>query len=440
MEFLFTYTPLKFFVQDFWRDEAFSVLLAQKDITSLLQLTAQDFNPPLYYLLLKLWMTIFGSSEIAVRSLSFIFYWGTLYTVFLILRDIVKLSEKKASLYLLFVIFNPLLIYYAFEARMYTMFAFFAALSFYSFYMRRIRLYLLVTGIGLLTHYFMVLVLLSQVVFAYTSAYGKRHLRSMLKKMVLPSIFFIIWLLFIKTQKQTIVDSFWIPALEPKELFLIPAYLYTGYEAQLGFLAQKNISLLFWISTTIAALLGWGVIQMKRNHNHHNCQVLLYFLYWAGIPVLTVLVLSVFKPLFLPRYLIFAVIGLLISLICILEFTRAKWKLIFIFLLATLTLGFHGMQIKHRGKTSVGKTIREIKALAKQNDVIYVTNELDYFTAQYYFDKNRVFIYGKTYTEVPSYVGKALIPKERITNQLPIFPKKAFVLKNEYEYDIQSLY
>ncbi len=440
MEFLFTHTPLKFFVQDFWRDEAFSVLLSQKDIISLLKLTAQDFNPPLYYLFLKIWMTIFGSSEIAVRSLSFVFYWGTVYVVFMILRDMIKLPEKKASLYLLFVIFNPLLVFYAFEGRMYTMFAFFAALSFYSFYLRKTRMYLLVTVLGLFTHYFMVLALLAQAIFTYASPYGKTHLKPMVKKMLLPSILFIVWLLFVKTQKQTIVDSFWVPPLHLPEFFLIPAYIYTGYEAHLGFLAQKNIFLLFWITTTIGVLLGWGVIQLKKNHNHHSYPVMLFFLYWVSIPVLTVLLLSVFKPLFLPRYLIFTVIGLLIFLICVLEFTHKKWKLVFILLLAALTLGFHNMQMTYRVKAPVGKMMREIKALAKQNDVIYVTNELDYFTAQYYFDKDRVYVYGKTYAEIPSFVGKALIPKERVTNQLPTFPQKAFVLKNENEYDIQSLY
>ena len=52
IEYFFSHTPFLYFVQSFWRDEAFSVLLAMKSVPNLLYNTAQDYNPPLYYLLL----------------------------------------------------------------------------------------------------------------------------------------------------------------------------------------------------------------------------------------------------------------------------------------------------------------------------------------------------------------------------------------------------
>ena len=104
IQFLFTRTPLAYFVASLWRDEAFSYLMARLPIHQLLWATAQDANPPLYYLLLKLWMGIFGTSEIALRSLSLIFFWATLYVVYLILKEVYALGTKKSLFYLLFFI------------------------------------------------------------------------------------------------------------------------------------------------------------------------------------------------------------------------------------------------------------------------------------------------------------------------------------------------
>ncbi|HEU5122140.1 MAG TPA: hypothetical protein VFT59_04805 [Candidatus Saccharimonadales bacterium] len=47
-------------MQSVWFDEAYSIILAKKPISELLYLTSIDTHPPLYYLLLKLWASIFG--------------------------------------------------------------------------------------------------------------------------------------------------------------------------------------------------------------------------------------------------------------------------------------------------------------------------------------------------------------------------------------------
>jgi uncharacterized membrane protein len=57
--------------ESIWMDEAFSVVWAKKDLMSLDRSTAAvETHPPLYYILLHLWMLAFGQSEAAIRSLS----------------------------------------------------------------------------------------------------------------------------------------------------------------------------------------------------------------------------------------------------------------------------------------------------------------------------------------------------------------------------------
>ena len=57
-----------------WLDEANSALIASRGFVSVIDSLRHENNLPGYYFLLSLWMRIFGDSEIALRSLSAIFY------------------------------------------------------------------------------------------------------------------------------------------------------------------------------------------------------------------------------------------------------------------------------------------------------------------------------------------------------------------------------
>jgi hypothetical protein len=107
-------------------------------------------------------------------------------------------------------------------------------------------------------------------------------------------------------------------------------------------------------------------------------------------------------------------------------------------LLLYLNINYNTFQIKERKKMDLKKIIFEIKNISKANDVIYVVNELDFHVAQYYFGEEKVYIYDKKYEEIPNYVGKILIPKSKIRYELPTYPKKAFILYPNGEYEIQS--
>jgi hypothetical protein len=56
-----------------WLDEALSVNIAALPVPDLFEALRQDGHPPLYYLLLHGWIELFGSGDVAVRSLSIVF-------------------------------------------------------------------------------------------------------------------------------------------------------------------------------------------------------------------------------------------------------------------------------------------------------------------------------------------------------------------------------
>jgi mannosyltransferase len=56
-----------------WLDEALSVNIAKLSFSDLVTALRQDGHPPLYYLVLKVWMSFFGSGDTSVRALSGVF-------------------------------------------------------------------------------------------------------------------------------------------------------------------------------------------------------------------------------------------------------------------------------------------------------------------------------------------------------------------------------
>lgn len=118
--------------QSLWLDEATSALVAKMSIYDIsTKFLPGDFHPPLYYLLLKYWSNIFGTSEVALRTPSIIFGVATIYLVYLIGKKIFNKNIGLLSSLLLAT--SGLHVYYSQEARMYSLAAMLVSASIYLF-------------------------------------------------------------------------------------------------------------------------------------------------------------------------------------------------------------------------------------------------------------------------------------------------------------------
>lgn len=442
---LFTDTPLKYFVQSMWRDEAFSYLLAKQNIIKILLTTAKDANPPLYYLILHFWMGVFGTSEVALRTLSFLFFLGTLYIAGMFLLEIFRFSVKKTLQYLLLFVLNPVLQYYAFETRMYSLFALLAVLSFYYLYKRKFRLYILFTILGLYTHYFMIFAVLSQITYLIIMyRYKVLHYGAMYMKI---GLLFIPWLILVVISKPPIDQGFWIAKPNLFTYLNLPALLLTGYEDQYALLTYRLLPFLTIFLYGMIFYVIYKNVKSKKTRRMHIPNVQeqnslgLYLFCWVVVPVLMILSISFFKPLYLPRYIIFITVGLIFLLIFVIQKVhKSRLARLFFILLFIASFFYSQMQVINRHRQNLKRTLIEINKSAGKKDYIYVTNELFFHTAQYYIPEKQVFIYGKNYEQIPWYVGKVLIPKDRLKSSLPVYPRKAYILKDDLSVTIQALY
>lgn len=113
--------------QSLWNDEGASYAMTLRAPADILTNTAADIHPPGYYLLLKGWTTLAGTSELALRMVSALASILTLASVYALGRSLFGRDAGAIAALLLAV--NTFAIYYAQEARMYALLGLWATLS-----------------------------------------------------------------------------------------------------------------------------------------------------------------------------------------------------------------------------------------------------------------------------------------------------------------------
>jgi hypothetical protein len=157
--------------QSLWYDEGVTAIVAQYDPATLIRWTADDIQPPLYYLLVSAWGRLAGWSEWSLRFPS-LFFGVLLVPLMAVLTRRLTQSPLAAHIAAWITALHPLLLYYSQEARMYTMLVALGVLAGYcllraarSVFRREQRLawigYILAAATAIYTHYFAIFLLLA---------------------------------------------------------------------------------------------------------------------------------------------------------------------------------------------------------------------------------------------------------------------------------------
>ncbi|MDX1412816.1 MAG: glycosyltransferase family 39 protein [Candidatus Promineifilaceae bacterium] len=172
-------TGLRFYEiaeQSFWNDEGNSARLSERSLPLIIEGTASDIHPPLYYVMLRGWRELLGEDEFGLRAFS---AFAGVLTVAATLSLAILLFKKNtwrdtpvfpALLAAFLAAINPALIYYSRETRMYALLSLLGAVStivlirWLNAQRRRYwaALYITLAAAGLYTHYFFPAILLLQ--------------------------------------------------------------------------------------------------------------------------------------------------------------------------------------------------------------------------------------------------------------------------------------
>jgi mannosyltransferase len=105
----------------FWIDEGLSVGISSHHLSDIPDVLRQDGSPPLYYLLLNVWMRVFGSGEADTHAMSVAFALALVPVAWVAARAL--FGDRAAWIAALLAAIDPFMTYYAQETRMYTLVA-----------------------------------------------------------------------------------------------------------------------------------------------------------------------------------------------------------------------------------------------------------------------------------------------------------------------------
>jgi mannosyltransferase len=163
----------------YWYDESLTVIRLDHGFRGMLEATAQGVTPPLYYILAWLWQHVFGSGELALRSLSALLGTATVPVVYAAARELA--SRRAALIAAALAATSPLLIWYSQELRTYPLLIFLAAVSFLFFAyalerpeIRWLWAWALASSLALTTHYFALALIVPEAVWLLFRARARR--------------------------------------------------------------------------------------------------------------------------------------------------------------------------------------------------------------------------------------------------------------------------
>ncbi len=392
-----------------------------------------SFEPPFYYLLLHFWMKLFGTSEIAARSLSLTAFAGAVVIVIFWSEQLFK-KHWLSWWTPIFFFANPMLLYYAFEVRTYGVYIFFATLSLFTYTNSRFGWWILATILGFYTHSFFIIVPFAQTIhFLITNR--SRLLQKpkslihepMIRALIISGLFIAPWTIKLIQESAKLKNSWYYPV----DLNLIQSVLgnvFVGYEGTpwYGWPYTRVLSL-------IIAAISIAVFSMPKIRKTVGI-----FLAQIYLPLIAVIGVSFFKPLFVNRYMIPVTIAevLVISLFIYgIKKPMIQKILAAIFLLFIIVFNFWYPD-KHP-KLDIRQTITEVNMLTTSRDVIITDSTLVLFETIYYSKSpDRVFLYNPERSPFPWYVGENIISESQMVYDFPPYPMRAFLIHENGTYDV----
>lgn len=266
--------------QSLWLDEAISanVVKNYSHQNIITQFSPSDFHPPLYYLVLKAWTSVFGYSEFSLRLPSVIFSILTILLVF-------KYFGFWPSLLLAA---NPLYLYYSQEARMYSLATLLVFSAYLAFRNRKYFFYFLFVFLSLSTFYGSIFVFTAISLFFLIKKEPKNFFVYLIA-IILPLLFWFPLLVKQFESSRTLLQNVlnWSSVLGPaslKNLLLIPIKFTLG---RISFYPK----ILYYLLAFALTVPLWTLIFIKSFKRR-----LPAFIFWMTLSI--GFVFSLFTPMF----------------------------------------------------------------------------------------------------------------------------------------------
>lgn len=409
LDWFLTHSPFVYLSQSLWRDEAFSVLVAEHSFLDIIRVTIGDYTPPLYYFLLKFWMIFFGRSEEAIRMLSFMFYVLTIWVGYKFCREIIPIKNKWfVPVATTFIALNPMLLYFAFEARTYSLVVLLVLSSMYFLMKQKWKWYIAASTLAIYAHPFSMLALIAQGI--YVIFWERSILKTFFKKALVIALFYLPWMFVIVNQIRGSSETWYYPVTREYVKASLGS-IFLGYEGTPNELWAWCMKL----SVIIIAIVTLSFFNEKIKKVQRL--LLVSFLF----PLVLIVGFSFYEPIFTQRYLIYTVVSE-IFLVAIGLFSISnrfiKWGAIVaaLYFLLFFNSWYPAKNIKQDFQTPFS----EINRFMGKQDIILNESALTFFNAEYYATyPDQVYLLQEHDSNLPNYVGAILIPRDKWLEEIP---------------------
>lgn len=302
---------------DYWDDEVISTLAARPPLTTILSSVGDySVHPPLYYMLLHLWMGWFGEGLATIRTLSALISAACVPLVYLLGR---RLASTPAGLIAAgLMCLAPFQIYHGQQARMYpllTLIVLLTTLAFLAAWKRgrawRWGLFGLCVATGLYTHVYFPLSLLALNLWALLETWrerrvDKRRWAGLILAQAAGGLAFLPFTPQLLSTVGGVVQWYWISTISPFDVISLPVVISNGVSVVMFQPQTPTWFLLAALIPAVGAMLGanyYAARAVRQPVPSGPAWTLLLLLLWTPPAVATLVSLTI-KPILIDRSLI----------------------------------------------------------------------------------------------------------------------------------------
>ncbi len=410
-----------------WFDEAFTWRLVSFSWAEMCERLPRDNSPPLYFLLLKAWVTLFGDTPVALRSLSVLLGAATVFGTWLFTREAFGKSARAREVGLLaaaLVALGVFQVRYGWEARPYALGTALAVFSSWALFRalhagRAVGPWLLYGLLALLfawTHYYALFSVAAQGLFAlgyllHAAGWDLRRLvrspafRCALLAGTIVVVGWLPWLPVFLRQRAQVQADFWTPPAAAEEVAKACYQMMAEPEGGLPSPRQSN-----WIALDLCVL---GLLALWRKARAGEWFVLCA----AVLPfALSFLVSAWDTKVFSLRYLLFAHLFLLVGAAALIGRipSRLDRGAAAVFVLAVLMVVYADFwdKLDVARRPGFRGAAAFLESRRGPGEPVVVCSPLVYLPVRYHSGRGPNWYLYEDGREVPHYHGRAVLTPE----------------------------
>lgn len=422
------------FSSDIWYDELFTMGLANRSFCELVSITARDVHPPLYYLIVKLFLTISGTAggsmtaQVTVAKLVSVlpFFLCFIYAATKVRKYFGMLT---AGLFVFLLITMPKMADYMVEIRMYGYTVFFITAGMLHAYeltgMGKIESesgsakdagaafenksyvsWILLTIYSLAacyTHYFACVAACMIYLYLFITFCAEHRIRKEIRACLLSGLCcaagYMPWIVSVVVlQVGQVKNNYWIQPLSLRTLGGCIKFLFEPSFTN-GKLNILLAVILFFLYAVLVINLFMGVIKAKRKENNSKAGFVAGCIgVLMGIVLFGFLASFLIRPVFVYRYMLPAAGVFWLAFAILISEIKNRRFLFSLILLILLVTGlrnyraFYGEEMWKRGQM---KEAEEALAQIKEDDIIIFNFDQTQAVVSYYINNESYLWYGK---------------------------------------------